>query len=115
VRSHARRPEPNYTIAQAIGDARWVQNTPDAVIAPDRSKQIILTLLAAIEASPCYLKASMLGMRPFVILPYDRAGDAAMLEWIRQADAHGCRADKVDDARAMLMQWRQRPDRVWPA
>lgn len=102
------------TIPQAIDAAEWLRRTPDAILDGARAKTIIGTLLAGIESSPCFAKGLKLGLRTFTLLPYDRAGHAAIDTWILEAEAHGCRQVKVADARAILNEWSKRPDLKWP-
>src|SRR5712664_1805808 len=97
-----------YTIADAIDDARWLRRTPDGVLSPDRSKQVIDTLLAALEASPCYFKGARLGIPTFTLIAYDLAGQIAILKWAEVAEAHGCRHEKVQDALAKVTEWGKR-------
>lgn len=103
-----------YTVADAIEDAQWIRRTPDAFVAPQRAKRCIVTLLAALEASPCYFKAARLGLPSFTLLPYDKAGHIALNVWATTAESHGCRPEKVADARAKVREWSQRPDLKWP-
>lgn len=107
-------PRAETTIPEAISTAQWLRRTPDAVLAPDAAKRVIDTLLAAIEASPSYFKGAHLGIPTFTLLAYDRAGHLAIDEWIKQAAAHGCRPEKLDDARARLAEFMQRTDCAWP-
>jgi hypothetical protein len=102
------------TIPNAIDAALWIERTPDAIVDPTVAKDIIRTLHAALQASPCYYKAARLGIPTFVLLAHDRAGHDAIFAWARVADMHGCRAEKVEDARAMAVQWSARPDCKWP-
>jgi hypothetical protein len=104
----------SYTIPEAIADAQYLRRTPDAVLTPGQAKQTIDALLAALEASPCYFKAARLGLPSFTLLPYDRAGHAAIRVWSAAAEAHGCRPEKVADALATVSTWEQRPDCKWP-
>lgn len=103
-----------YTVPRAIEDAQWIRRTPDAILAPDAAKRTIVALLAALEASPCYLKAARLNLPSFTILPYDKAGHFAIAVWADVAESHGCRPEKVADARAKFTTWTQRPDCKWP-
>lgn len=103
-----------YTIPEAVTDAQYLRRTPDAVLPLDRAKQVIDTLLAALEASPCYFKAARLGIPTFTLLAYDRAGHAAIRVWSAAAEAHGCRPEKVNDALATVSTWEQSPDCSWP-
>lgn len=107
-------PGPEYTIVQAIDDAKWVRGTPDGILAPDAAKRTIVALLAALEASPCYFKGVRLGIPTFTILGYDRAGHIAIREWANAAQAHGCRMEKVTDARMRVVEWEMRLDCAWP-
>ena len=50
-------PQPDYTITQAIADAQWLERTPDAVISPERLKQIITTLHAALAEAEAKIKS----------------------------------------------------------
>src|SRR5712664_2803905 len=104
----------NYTIAEAVSDARWLRRTPDAAVLPERARQTIDTLLAALEASPCFLKGAVLGIPTFTILAYDRAGHVAMTRWAHAAEDHGCRQDKVQEVRAKATEWALRTDCKWP-
>lgn len=110
----AQREAPAMTIPDAIDKSEWLRRTPDGRLDPDKAREIIITLLSAIEASPSFLKASKLGLRTFTILPYDRAGHVALAGWITQAAAHGCRPEKVQDAEKILADWSQRTDLKWP-
>lgn len=104
----------NYTVAQALDDALWLRRTPDAVLSPDRSKQIIATLLAATEASPCFYKGVRDGVPTFTLLAYDQAGHAAIRIWAQLAEQHGARPEKFASAIAMVTSWERRPDLRWP-
>lgn len=81
----------NYTVPQALDDALWLRRTPDAVLSPDRSKQIIATLLA-----------------------YDRAGHYGIQLWAQLAEQHGARPEKYASALAMVTSWERRTDLRWP-
>ena len=108
------QPRANYTVPEAIADALWLERTPDAVVSRDRLKQIIATLHAGLQASPCYYKGAREGIPTFTILAYDRAGHAAIRHWADLADDHGARATKYESARAMVTEWLKRTDLRWP-
>lgn len=102
------------TIVDAIDNATWVRRTPDASLAPATAKATIIALLSALEASPCYFKGARLGIPTFTFLAYDRAGHIGIREWANAAQAHGCRLEKVKEARAKVVQWEMRDDCRWP-
>lgn len=102
------------TIPEAISTAQWLRRTPDGVLAPDSAKRVIDALLSALEASPCYFKGARLGIPTFTLLAYDLAGHKAIDEWIKQAAAHGCRPEKLANARSRLLEFEQRTDCAWP-
>lgn len=104
----------HYTVADAVTDAKWLIGQPDGLMSPARTRQLVRTLLAAIEASPCYYKGALLGIPTFTLLAYDRAGHIAIREWANAAQAHGARPEKLADARAMVVQWEMRDDCRWP-
>lgn len=107
-------PLANYTIPHAIDDALWARRTPDGLLSPERSKQVIVALLAALEASPCFLKGAREGIPTFTLLAYDPAGHAAIRRWADLAQTHGARPEKYESALAMVRQWEQRHDLKWP-
>jgi hypothetical protein len=83
-------------------------------MSPARARQLIRTLLAAIEASPCYYKGAVLGIPTFTFLAYDKAGHAAIRLWAQLAEQHGARPEKFASALAMVMAWERRDDLRWP-
>lgn len=103
-----------YTAANAVDDARWLINQPDGLMSPARTRQLIQTLLAAIEASPCYYKGVVLGIPTFTMLAYDPAGHAAIRLWAQLAEQHGARPEKWSSALAMVLSWERRDDLRWP-
>jgi hypothetical protein len=107
-------PPPPMTVAEAIMLAVTIRTQPEFLIDPRAAKRVIDTLLSAIEASPCYLKGVREGIPTFVLLATDRAAIPALTEWIDHAAAHGCRAEKVENAMSILSNWRKRPDLRWP-
>lgn len=106
--------EREYKIADAIADAQFYRAHPEAVVDGANAKRTINTLLSALEASPCYLKAAREGIPSFTLLAYDFAGHLALTRWIMEAQDHGCRAEKVIQARGMLAEWTRRTDLRWP-
>lgn len=106
--------EREYTIADAITDAQFYRSHPEAVVDGGNAKRTIDTLLAALETSPCYLKGVREGIPTFTLLAYDFAGHLALTRWIVEAQAHGCRPEKVVQARGMLAEWARRTDLRWP-
>jgi len=108
------QPKPQYTIADAITDAQFYRQQPEYIVDLEKAKRVIDTLLSALEASPCYFKGARLGIPTFTLLAYDRAGHSAMLDWADAAEAHGCRAEKINEARAHAIEWADRPDARWP-
>lgn len=106
---------PEYTISQAIDDARWVQRTPDALITElGKAKLIIRTLLAGLESNQTYLKSVCENVPVFCLRADDKAGHTAMRAWIVTAEHHGARPEKVEDARRILAKWEQRAGLRWP-
>lgn len=106
--------EREYTVADAILDAQWVRRTPDGIFEGQKAKTIILTLLSALEASPCYLKAVKERRESFTILDYDKAGHNALHAWAYHAELHGARPAKLAEAYAKAEKWSQLPDARWP-
>lgn len=107
-------PVGTYTIPQAIEDALWLERTPDAVLAPAKARQIVATLHAALQANPAVYKGARYGIPLFALLAYDRAGHVAITAWSNAAEEHGCRPEKVEDARRILSRWAARSDLAWP-
>ena len=107
-------PRPEYTVADAVEDAKWVERTPDGVLSPDRARQVIAMLHAALQASPCYYKAAQQNIPTFVLLGYDLAGHEAMIAWIAAASKHGCRPEKLADAIEILSRWKKLSGLRWP-
>jgi hypothetical protein len=103
-----------FTIANAIEEALWMRKTPDGYMTPEKQRLLVLTLLSALESSPCFFKGARLNIPTFTLLSYDLAGHAALQAWINAAEAHGCRPEKVDDARRILRTWSQLPGLRWP-
>ncbi len=108
--------EAPYTIAHAIADAQWVRGTPDGLLVPEKAKQCIDTLLAALERSRCYFNATLRGQEVFVLVQQDRAAPAAIVAWADAALEHDCPQDKVVDAYQMSGRWTNQPlkDTKWP-
>lgn len=107
-------PKPEYTIQNAIEDALWLRGVPDGFATPDKMKLITETLFRAIEASPCFYKGLRLNIETFTLLAYDKAGWHALDGWIAEAADHGCREEKLIDARARLARFMQSQDARWP-
>jgi hypothetical protein len=101
------------TIAEAIDKVRWVERTPDGILDPIVAKRVMATLLAALEASPCYFKAARLGLPSFTLIP-ERAAVIALREWANAAAAHGARREKYEPAFQMAVEWEMLPDLRWP-
>jgi hypothetical protein len=95
-----------YTMADAIADARWVERTPDGLLDAERARQIITTLHAALQRSRCYYNAVQRGQEVFVLVQQDRAAPLAITAWANIAGNHGCPQEKVDDAIRVAIAWR---------
>jgi len=93
------------TIQGAIGKALWFRQQPEVVIDTATALRTIDTLLSALEFSQCYFKALQKGEEVFVLRQPDRAAPAAIREWVRLADSHGCGPAKVVDAMATAGRW----------
>lgn len=106
--------EIDYKVADAITDAQYYRAHPEVIVGPTQAKRVIDTLLAALEASPCYFKGVREGIPTFTLLAYDFAGHLALTRWIMEAQDHGCRPEKVVQARGMLAEWARRTDLRWP-
>jgi hypothetical protein len=93
------------TIAQAVDHAAFLERIQDGIVAPDTARAAIRTLLAALQASPCYYKAVLKGEEVFVLRQQDRAAPHAISEWAQWAEQHGCSPAKVDSARTKASRW----------
>lgn len=102
------------TIAAALGQALWLRKQPEQLLDDKTAKQVIDALLAGIESSPCFMKGLMQGIPTFTLLAYDKAGHVAMRAWCATAEQHGCRHEKVDEARGKVSEWEKLPDARWP-
>jgi hypothetical protein len=104
------------TVQDAIDEALWLRRTPDGILSPDVAKQTIATLHAALEASRCYYNAVRRRQQTFVLVEQDRAAPAAIAAWAATARAHGCPAEKVENAFRVAQEWRSRPEHAtkWP-
>jgi hypothetical protein len=108
------QPERAMTVQEAIDEALWVERTPDGFLHPERSRTIIRTLHAALQASPCYYKGVRESIPTFTLLAYDPAGHAAIRRWADLAQTHGARPAKYESAIAMVRDWELRTDLRWP-
>jgi len=104
------------TVATAIERANWFRKQPELLVDSFTGKQIIDTLLSALEVNPCYLKAVRRGYGVFVLVESDRAAPAAIGQWALDAASHGCPDEKVQEALRMAEQWRNTPrlQTKWP-
>jgi len=107
---------PVMTIREAVELAQWLRRTPDGIIPQHKVEQAMAALLAALEASQCYLKATLAGEQTFVLRQRDRAAPAAISVWAMEAQKHGCSDDKTAEAHRMAASWAMQPDSAtkWP-
>lgn len=103
------------TIGEALERAAYLE-TPGVIVDPDTAKAVIRTLTGALQASPCYYKATLKGEEVFVLRQQDRAAPLVIRHWAALADDHGCHADKVHSAQAKASRWQaQDPSTTkWP-
>lgn len=106
--------EVEYKIGDAITDAQYYRAHPEVIVGPTQAKRVIDTLLAALEASPCYFKAAREGIPSFTLLAYDLAGHHAIRVWAGYAQNHGARPEKYESAVGMVYDWQNRDDLRWP-
>lgn len=77
------------TIANAISKAKYLRQFPETVMSEKQSHEVIDTLLKALEASPCYLKATLAGMPTFVLIASDISATKAVGDWCSRRIADG--------------------------
>ena len=102
------------TVASAIETAQALRSQPELLLDSRGYRRIIGALLEALEASPCYFKAVRLGEPSFTLRAHDLAGHTALDVWATLSEQHGCRPDKVQEARKLVSEWRERSDLRWP-
>lgn len=107
-------PKPQYTIVDALADARHLRKQPEYLIDGPNSRKLIETLLSALERSPCYLNAVIKGRETFVLVSTDRSAPFAIRNWAEHAAAHGCQ--KVVEAFRIAQRWEQQDQKLtkWP-
>jgi hypothetical protein len=105
-----------YTIADAIHDARFLRRVPEAVVSDAQAKRLIGTLFAAIDGAPAFLKALERGQEVFVLVEQDRAAPYAIRQWAEVAENHGTGPEKVLDAKLLAKRWSESPlpAKKWP-
>lgn len=101
--------EKELTIPEAITRAQDLRASPEMMISEKSARKIIDGLLSALEASPCYLKAMQRGEEVFVFREPDRAAVRPISLWADIAEAHDCRAEKVESARVKAKRWSELP------
>jgi hypothetical protein len=116
ARMRAEQQDRPMTIREAIDKVRWCQATPDGIFDPIVAKRVMSTLLAALERSRCYYNATLRGQEVFVLVQQDRAAPAAIVAWADEAEAHGCKSEKVTQAYQLSGRWNSQPADAtkWP-
>lgn len=104
------------TFVEAAELALRARTTPEVLIDGPQAKRALTTLLAAIERSPCFYKATLKGEEVFVLRQPDRCSPMTLEFWAKLAEANGCGKEKVSDAFAIALRWKQQPDSStkWP-
>jgi hypothetical protein len=107
-------PRPPMTIPEAIDKAEWLRRTPDGWLDPDKARETIITLLSALEVSPCYFKGAKYGIPTATFLAYDKAAHYALRKWAEISQAHGAPAAKYGWGFSLANEWSKRTDLKWP-
>lgn len=102
------------TPAQALLEARNLMSHPGMMFNEGTARRVIDGLIRAIDSSSCFAKAIANGQEVFVLKENDRAAPGAILEWMDEAAAHGCRQEKLKSAHEKAMRWETLPNRKWP-
>jgi len=105
-----------YTLVSAVEQALFLRKQPECLLSGPEARALIETLLCAIEAHPCYMKALLKGEQVFVLRQQDRAAPGAINMWAVTAKQHGCTAAKVEEAFRISKRWDHLPDAKtkWP-
>ncbi len=112
----AAQPDRVITIPEAIAKAEDALRQPELLFDTVGARRVILGLLAALQVSPTYYKAMKQGRQVFVLWDIDRAAPFGIAAWAKEASAHGCPQQKVEDAHAIQRRWLQQPLELtrWP-
>ena len=104
------------TLAEAFEEAKWLRRMPEGILSPAIARQTIEVLYAAIDANPVLRKALERNQEIFVLVQQDRCAPAAITTWADMAKAHGCPAEKVQEAYRKAVRWLEAPDagKKWP-
>lgn len=104
------------TIPQAIHEALWMARTPDGFVTPTKARDVVLTLLSALQQNTCYLKAMLANQEVFVLRQHDLAAIEPMRLWAELAERHGASQEKVGSARTKAQRWDMQPRDTtrWP-